>query len=440
MNSPWQRAIALADMNAFFASIEQLDDPALRGRPVAVTNGRRGTCIITCSYEARAWGVRTGMRLRAGRRLCPDLVQRPARPERYAEISTRIMRALTEITPLIEVFSVDEAFLDVTASQKLFGSVAAIGARIKAVIHRVSGLHASVGLSEGKLTAKWAAKRHKPDGLTLLPPEQVRAALAPRPVEEICGIARGIRTHLARYGAATCGDVARLPIGVLAGRWGDIGRRLWSVCRGHDPAPLILSAPAPKSIGHGKVTPPDTRDPRLIATYLIHMAEKVAARLRRHDYEAGRLQIGLRTRDGWLEREYRVMPTACSHTLRGLCRHFVQHCWHGEGIFQVQITAHNPQPRAGQQDWLRPAGEPHQEIDSVVDRINRRYGEFAIAPGTLLGRSDMPNVIAPAWRPDGHRATVEGYRRDEYRGRDGPAQNFPMRNARCGVSWPFPEI
>ncbi len=417
MNTPWKRAIALADMNAFFASIEQLDDPALRGRPVAVTNGQRGTCIITCSYEARARGVRTGMRLPEGRRRCPELVQRPARPERYAEISTRIMQALAGITPLIEVFSVDEAFLDVTASQKLFGSIPAIGEHIKAVIYQVSGIRASVGLSEGKLTAKWAAKRHKPDGLTLLPPERVRQVLAPRPVEEICGIARGIRAHLARYGATTCGDVARLPIGVLAGRWGDIGRRLWSVCRGHDPAPLELSVPAPQSIGHGKVTPPETRAPRIVVTYLLHMAEKVAARLRRHDYEAGRIAIGVRTRSGWLEHDYRTLPTAASHTLRALCRHFVDHIWHGEGIFQVQITARALRPRAGQQDWLRRGEAGRRALDDVVDRINRRYGEFAIAPGTLLGRSDMPNVIAPAWRPAGHRATIEGYQHTRPAGR-----------------------
>ncbi|OGT73619.1 MAG: hypothetical protein A3I78_06490 [Gammaproteobacteria bacterium RIFCSPLOWO2_02_FULL_56_15] len=121
-NTFWQRAIALVDMNAFFASIEQRDNPALYGRPVAVTNGLTGTCIITCSYEARDCGIHTGMRIREALRLCPVLlVQRPANPERYARVSSNIMAALQDISPDMEVFSVDEAFLDVTRCQRLWG-------------------------------------------------------------------------------------------------------------------------------------------------------------------------------------------------------------------------------------------------------------------------------------------------------------------------------
>ena len=118
----WPCAIMLVDMNAFFASIEQHDHPEWRGRPVAITNGRQGSCIITCSYEARAYGIRTGMRLKKARRLCPELIQCPARPDRYAATSVAIMRALQDITPDIEVFSVDEAFLDVTHCQRLLGT------------------------------------------------------------------------------------------------------------------------------------------------------------------------------------------------------------------------------------------------------------------------------------------------------------------------------
>jgi len=118
----WPRAIALVDMNAFFASIEQRDHTEWRGRPIAITNGLQGSCIITCSYEARAYGIKTGMRLKQGRQLCPELIQCPARPERYAATSTAIMDALQDITPDIEVFSVDEAFLDVTHCQRLLGT------------------------------------------------------------------------------------------------------------------------------------------------------------------------------------------------------------------------------------------------------------------------------------------------------------------------------
>ena len=118
----WQRAIALLDMNAFFASVEQRDFPSLLGQPVAITNGMRGSCIITCSYEARAFGIRTGMRVREALRLCPHLVQRPTRPRVYAKVSRNIMHSLVDVCPDIEVFSVDEAFVDITTCQKLYGS------------------------------------------------------------------------------------------------------------------------------------------------------------------------------------------------------------------------------------------------------------------------------------------------------------------------------
>lgn len=149
-SEPWPRAIILVDMNAFFASVEQYDKPEWRGRPVAITNGLQGTCIITCSYEARAMGVKTGMRLKQGYEKCPTLIQCPAHPERYAEVSTSIMSALYNITPDVEVFSVDEAFLDVTHCQKILGSPEEIAHLIKQTVYNASGLLCSVGMSGDK--------------------------------------------------------------------------------------------------------------------------------------------------------------------------------------------------------------------------------------------------------------------------------------------------
>ncbi len=403
----WKRAIVHADMNAFFASIEQLDDPALRGKPVGVTNGLTGTCVITSSYEARAHGVKTGMRLKEAQRICPGFVRKPARPNRYAEISTRIMDALnTRVSPVMEIFSVDEAFLDVTNSQSLLGSPEAICRHVKDVIYGVSGILSSVGISEGKLTAKWAAKQNKPDGLTVLPANQVRAALANRPVDEICGIAAGVSSYLALHGAETCGDVAKLPVTVLASRWGDIGRRLWSVCRGHDPAQLELEIPPPQSIGHGKVMPPNTKDKETIRTYLYHMAEKVAARLRKHNFEATRFFVGIRTVHEWQSHKYKTVPTNDGKLIRLMCEDLLAKHWDGRGAFQVQITALNPKETAYQHDWLRDNDQRRRALNAAVDAICERFGEFTVAPGPMLNRSNMPNVIAPAWRPTGHRATI----------------------------------
>src|SRR5215208_505722 len=154
----WPRAIILIDMNAFFASIEQLDYPEWQGRAIAVTNGKQGTCIITSSYEARAYGVQTGMHFKQAKRLCRHIIQVPARPERYVEISRKIMEVLHHLTPDIEVFSVDEAFLDVTHCQSLLGSPEKIGRMAKELIYRTTGLQCSVGVSGDKTTAKFAAK------------------------------------------------------------------------------------------------------------------------------------------------------------------------------------------------------------------------------------------------------------------------------------------
>lgn len=403
----WPRAIILVDMNAFFAAIEQLDFPQLRGRPIAVTNGLAGTCIITCSYEARRFGIHTGMRLREARRLCPALIQRPARPTRYAAVSTRIMAGLEDITPDIEVFSVDEAFLDVTHCQRLWGPPEVIARLVRDNVRLNAGLPCSIGVSGDKTTAKYAAKLVKPNGLTVIPPWEAEARLRDVPVTELCGIGPGIAAWLARYGARTCGDVARLPVSVLARRFGNPGRRIWYMCQGRDPDGLQRHVPAPKSIGHGKVVPPNTRDPQLIHTWLLHMSEKVAARLRRHDMEAQTFFIGLRTAQDWLGGKRRcAIPTRDSRDIMALCRQVMRTEWRGQGIFQVQVTALAPQAAQLQAEMFATGNLQRDAVHRVMDRINLRYGDFTVAPGRLLQRSTMPDVIAPAWKPHGHRRTV----------------------------------
>lgn len=405
---PWSRAIILVDMNAFFASVEQLDHPELRGQPVVVTNGKQGTCVITSSYEARAYGIKTGMRMRQARELCPSVIQCPANPKRYAQLSGVIMQALHEITPDIEVFSVDEAFLDVTACQQLHGSPDVIASLVKQLIFDVSGLACSVGVSGDKTTAKYAAKLVKPDGLTIIPPWEAKQRLHAVPVTDLCGIAHGIGNFLARYGVFYCGDMEHLPISILSKRFGNPGRRIWYMCQGADPEPVITRVPPPKSIGHGKVIPPNTRDRNTILTYLLHMSEKVAARLRRHDMVAMRYFIGLRHyQHGWIGGKYRTdIGTNDGRVIFQLCQQMLQQCWRNEGVSQVQITALDPQADSLQQDMFTVADPKRHEVNCVTDIINNRYGELTLAPARLLGRSSMPNVISPAWKPDGHRQTI----------------------------------
>jgi DNA polymerase-4 len=403
----WPRAIALVDMNAFFSSIEQRDHSEWRGRPVAITNGLQGSCIITCSYEARAYGVKTGMRLKQARQLCPELIQCPAHPERYAATSAAIMQALQDITPDIEIFSVDEAFLDVTHCQRLLGTPPQIARLAKKKVFESSGILCSVGISGDRTTAKFAAKLDKPDGLTIIPPWEAAECLRDVPVTELCGIAEGVGRFLDEHGVHTCGEVKKLPISILARRFGNPGRRIWYMCQGQDPAALQQDVPAPKSIGHGKVVPPDTHDSGVLLTYLMHMSEKVGARLRRHHLQARTFSIGLRTTEGWTGGKLQcVLPTSDGREIMTLCRNVIDAIWQGQGVHQVQVTALDPVTSGRQLELFASLDNTRDEINAVMDAVNRRYGELVLAPARLLNRSCMPNVIAPAWKPFGHRQTI----------------------------------
>lgn len=403
----WSRAIVLIDMDAFFASIEQHDHAELRGRPIGITNGTTGTCFITCSYEARAYGIKTATRIKQAKQLCPDVIQVAARPYRYAEVSTSIMQALQSITPDIEVFSVDEAFLDITHCQGIYGDPAKMGKLIKDTVYEAAGVPCSVGISGDKTTAKVAAKQDKPDGLLLIPPWESRNFLKPKPVTELCGVAKGIGRFLNDREVEVCGDMQHLPIGELARRFGNPGRRIWYMAQGLDPEPLQQTVAAPKSIGHGKVMPPNTKDRSTLKVYLHHMAEKVATRLRKHGFEAQHFFIGFLTQEGWLAKKMKTVdPTDDSQHIKALANDLLCHYWNGEGCFQVQITALDPKDQGNQLSLFSKKDIKREQINQAMDHINERYGEFTLAPAILLNRSDMPNVIAPAWKPAGHRKTV----------------------------------
>lgn len=406
----WARCIVLVDMNAFFAAVEQHDNPRFRGMPVGITNGDAGTCLITCSYEARTYGVKTGMRLKDGLALCPHLITIPSRPKRYAEVSRNIMHSLQDITPDIEVFSVDEAFLDVTRCQKLLGPPEKIGLLAKKKVFETSGLLCSVGVSGDKTTAKYAAKVYKPNGFCVIPPWEAKARLKDVPVTELCGIAEGIGNFLKKYGVYYCGDMEKLPISILAKRFGHLGRRIWLMCQGEDPDVVKTTIDEPKSMGHGKVMPPHTRDAKTILVYLAHMCEKLAARLRRHHLQASHFYIGWKSYDGWLGEKCALpFPTADGKLFYHLGKDVFTRVWHGQGVHQVQVTALDPQMANTQTDLfadqeLQYVG--NTKLNTIVDNINDKYGEFTIAPAQLLLRSKMHNVIAPAWKPFGHRQSI----------------------------------
>ena len=407
MPHTWSRAIILIDMNAFFASIEQLDHPKWRGLPIAVTNGLQGTCIITSSYEARSFGIKTGMRLKEAKHLCPHLIQVPARPKRYAAISRAIMNVLATLTPDIEVFSVDEAFLDVTHCQLLYGTPEQIGLLAKRLVFQVSGLPCSVGVSGDKTTAKFAAKLKKPDGFVVIPPWEAKHRLHDVPVTELSGIKSGIGDFLKRHGVTICGEMAHLPISVLAKQYGDLGRRIWYMCQGEDPDPVHVTFSHPKSMGHSKVMPPRTKDETVVKTFLMHMCDKLGTRLRRHHFYAQHFFAGLLHDGIWLGgRGKTVLPTQDTKMIFQLTSFILDQHWQGEQVSQIQVTALDPSRDGLQLDLFTQSDEKYARLYAAMDAINERYGEFAIAPLSMLNRSSMPNVIAPTWHPQGHRQTV----------------------------------
>ncbi len=405
----WPRAIILVDMNAFFASVEQLDHPEWRGRALAITNGKQGTCIITSSYEARYYGIKTGMRLKEARRLCAHLIQAPARPERYVEISRAIMKALAQLTPDIEVFSVDEAFLDVTHCQLLHGSPEEMALKAKQLVFEASGLLCSVGVSGDKTTAKFAAKLEKPNGLVSIPPWEAKERLREVEVTELSGIKSGIGGFLKKHGASKCGEVEKIPISILTKRFGNnLGRRLWYMCQGADPDPVHTIVASPKSMGHGKVMPPNTSSETVVTAFLMHMCEKLGARLRAHGYRAQYFFAGLLNYDlGWFGGKGKcACPTNDSKEIFRFAASLIQQNWDGEPVSQIQVTALDPGAEAFQRDFFIKLDPKQALLYQAIDHINDRFGEFTIAPVPLLYRSEMPNVIAPAWKPYGHRQTI----------------------------------
>lgn len=408
MTTPWKRAIILVDLNAFFASIEQLDHPEWRGRAVGIINGKQGTCLITCSYEARSYGIKTGMRLREAKKLCPHLIQVPARPDRYAHVSRAIMDSLISITPDIEIFSVDEAFLDVTYCQQLHGTPEKIGLLTKIAVFTASGLLCSIGISGDKTTAKYAAKLQKPNGFVVIPPWEAKAHLKNVKVTELCGINAGIGGFLAKYGVHTCGDMEKIPMSLIAKRFGNLGRRIWLMCQGQDPDPVHTVVANPKSMGHGKVMPPNTTSESVVHLFLLHMCEKLGARLRQHQFRAQHFYAGVLNYDlGWLGGKGKcVQATYDTKEIYQLALSLISLNWQNQPVCKIQVTALDPCNTGWQMDLFISSHSKHDQLYQVMDEINERFGEFTLSPAPMINRTKMPNVIAPAWKPYGHRQTI----------------------------------
>ena len=402
-----KRIFIHVDMNAFFASIEQRDFPELLGMPVAVTNGNHGSCIITSSYEARAFGIKTGMRLRDGKKICPHLIQRPSRPHIYANISANIMDILKTITPDIQIYSVDEAFLEVTNCMRIYKDINTIVYKIKDLIYSSENLKCSIGVSYSKSLAKFASKFNKPDGITFITRKNYHQYLDSAPVNKLWGVSKGITRFLNIHGVYKCSDMKKIPISILSNRFGNIGRKIWLMANGSDFEGLTLDPVHPKSLGHGKVLMPNTKDRYLIKKTFLRMSVKLSRRLRNSGYESNKFLVNIKIKAGWVQKKIKLEhPTCDQFVIYSLCELYLGMFDKNVGIYQIQVTAINPTQKDIQTD-LFGSQTVQDNYMSVVDSINQRFGQDIIRPARLKSDiSDSPDVIAPAWRPKGYRKSV----------------------------------
>lgn len=267
------------DMDAFFASVEQRDDPSLAGRPVIVGSDPRGV-VSAASYEARAFGVRSAMPVAEARRRCPAGVFLPGNRRRYAEVSRVVMATLGNFSPLVEPASIDEAYVDITGTETLFGPPEALGRRIKDAIRETTGLACSVGIAPVKFIAKIASDYDKPDGLTVVPPELVADFLAPLPVGRIPGVGRRAEAALRRLGVRLVGDILAYPPEFFERHCGKWGLELHEKARGRGSA-VVSPAREAKSVSAENTFEADTADRRRLEAWLLHQAERVGRELRR---------------------------------------------------------------------------------------------------------------------------------------------------------------
>ena len=390
-----RRWIMHMDMDAFFASIEQLDDPSLQGRPVVVGRDHRGV-VSTCSYEARRYGIRSAMPIAEARRRCPHAVYLRPRMRRYAEVSALVRETIEAFSPKVEMASVDEAYLDATGLERLFGPVEDMGRRLKqAVCDATGGLTCSVGIAPVKFLAKIASEQRKPDGLFLLEPERVAEFLVNLPVTAVPGVGRHFSDELARLGVRSCGDVSRYGEDFWHKRYGKAGAVLWARAHGDDPRDVVPWSP-PKSESAEVTLDEDTRDRELLRTWLLRHAERVGASLRRQGLSGRTVTLKIKyadfhqmTRQVTLDHRIcsteSIYETACS-ILDGLeLTDRVRLIGVGVSGFEaggpVQLSLledQRPEKNEGRRDRLNMA----------VDALRSRYGGKAVMRGRLFASRD----------------------------------------------------
>jgi DNA polymerase-4 len=389
------RTILHVDLDAFFAAVEQRDNPALRGKPVIVGGGgpnERGV-VSTASYEARKYGVHSAMPLRTAGRLCPHGIFLPVDGRRYQQASRDVMAVLRRVTPLVQAISIDEAFLDVTGSRQLFGDGETIAHAIKDAVRDEVRLTISVGVATTKLVAKVASDLRKPDGLVVVPPGGEAAFLAPLPISRLWGVGEKTAVALRDFGVRTIGDLAALPPEAMERRFGKHGAALVARAHGVDADQVATGDPA-KSIGHEHTFGTDTAERDVIERTLLGMADGVAWRLRAAGLKAATITLKLRdtsfvtiTRQTTLE-----VPADLTEPIFDAAVGLLRRELHGQRIRLVGVTASNFRDREQLAMFERADDPKRHQAAAAMDTIRRKYGERSVTRGRLV-RAGVPTVF-----------------------------------------------
>ncbi|MFI6295257.1 DNA polymerase IV [Nonomuraea sp. NPDC050790] len=382
------------DMDAFFASVELLERPELRGRPVIVGSPAGRGVVLSATYEARAFGVHSAMPMSRARRVCPRAVIIPPSHGKYSEVSRGVMEIFHAITPLVEPIASDEAFLDVGGARRRLGPPARIAELIRSQVRERYGITCSVGVAASKFIAKLASKQCKPDGLLVVPAGQVVDFLHPLPVSALWGVGERTEQALVRLGIRTVGDLARVPPATLQRELGPAaGSHLAALAWGRDERAVTAHTPD-KSIGNEETFATDVDDPEVIKRELLRLSEKVAARMRKSGHVGRTVSVKLRRADFSTINRSRTLreptdvaqeiyATACElFTAAGLERVRLR-------LVGVRMENLGPAETASRQLSLGARETGWREAEQAMDKAIRRFGPDAVLPASLVrGRLD----------------------------------------------------
>ena len=397
------RSILHVDMNSYFASVEQQANPLLRGKAIAVSgpgalrvpgstpgNPSPRSVVAAASIEAKARGVKTAMPYYMAKQICPELIFVVCHPERYHDVTQRFLRIFERYSPLMEIFSMDEAFLDVTDTQQYFGGAVALAQHIKADLRAEVGdwVRCSIGIASGKILAKLASELKKPDGLVVLEDKDIARTLAKVPLTDLCGIAHRSAAHMRAVGITTFAELASYPTGALKKEFGVRGVELQAIARGQDYAPVIPynQVPPRKSIGHAYTLPFNSTDPKKVLGVLMRLCEQVARRARDDGMVGEQVSAGVRFGNmGFAYNHERLDSfTNNARVLYRACEKLILPLIGKTPVRLLTVTLHRLAFGKQVQLPLWVGERSQRELDTAMDQVNDRYGEFIVRRASLV--------------------------------------------------------